>query len=83
MVENELAVAGWKANTSRVRSVNSGAPLRAWRLSAGDYRFTASFHEPGRSLQELIVLLALASWAACVGLLLRARRRANGEEPRP
>ncbi len=77
MVENELAIAGWRANTGLVRSVASGTPLRAWRLPAGEYEFAASFHEPGRPLQELAAALALAAWLGCVFLV--ARRRGSSE----
>lgn len=66
MVENELAIAGWHANTSRVRIVGSGTPLRAWRLSPGTYEFVASFHEPGRTAQEGAAGLALIAWLGCV-----------------
>ena len=75
MVENELAIAGWHANTGRVSSVKTATPLRAWRLSPGDYEFAASFAEPGRTLQELAAALALAAWFAGIFLLLRSRRR--------
>jgi hypothetical protein len=75
MVENELAIAGWKANTGHVQSVASGTPLRAWRLSAGHYEFTASFHEPGRWTQGLAAGLALLAWLGCVLALVRTRLR--------
>lgn len=71
MVENELAIRGWHANTNRVRIVDAGIPLRAWRLPAGRYTFTASFQEPGRSTQELAVVVALLAWLASVVLLWR------------
>jgi hydrogenase/urease accessory protein HupE len=71
MVENELAVAGWHANTDRVEAVKSGTPLRAWRLSPGTYRFTASFQEPGRSLQWSIAILALIAWIGCLCITRR------------
>lgn len=82
MVENELAIAGWHANTDRVQSVNSGTPLRTWRLAAGEYQFTASFHEPGRSLQELAALLAILAWLGCVVLVVRLRRHDGGKAAR-
>ena len=74
MVENELAIAGWHANTRRVGAVKSGTPLRAWRLSPGNYQFTASFQEPGRSLQWWVAVLALVAWLS--GWLM-IRRTAN------
>lgn len=73
MVENELAIAGWHASTSRVRSVKTRSPLRAWRLSPGNYEFTASFQEPGRPLQGLVAALALAAWLGCVFTVRRVR----------
>ncbi len=78
MIENELAIAGWHADTDRVRSVGSGTPLRAWRLSPGHYQFVASFDEPDRSLQELAALLALVAWLGCLVVILRAGHRARG-----
>jgi hypothetical protein len=77
MVENELAITGWRANTGLVRSVKSGTPFRAWRLPAGEYEFAASFQEPGRPLQELAAALALVAWLACVLLVARRRGRAG------
>jgi hypothetical protein len=74
MVENELAVAGWRTNTDRAQSVRNDTPFRAWRLSPGDYTFTASFHEPGRPLQDLMAALALAAWLGCVFVLRRGAR---------
>jgi hypothetical protein len=84
MVENELAVAGWHANTDRVQNVKSGTPLRAWRLSPGTYDFTASFHEPGRTSQWLAAALALAAWLGCVLLMARVgwrTRRTSTQSP--
>lgn len=78
MVENELAIAGWHANTKSVQSVRSGTPLRAWRLSPGDYEFVASFQEPGRPLQELAAVLALLTWLGCVLVIGRRRRHVRG-----
>jgi hypothetical protein len=73
MVENELAIAGWRSDTNRVQSVDSGTPLRAWRLAPGDYEFAASFREPGRSLQDLLAILAVVAWLGSVGAI-RCRR---------
>ena len=78
MVENELSVRGWRANTSKVQLVNAGIPLRAWRLSPGQYKFIASFQEPDRTLQELAAVLALIAWLGCVFLI----RRKNGSVSR-
>jgi len=82
MVENELAIRGWHANTSRVRLVDAGIPLRAWRLSPGHYRFVASFQEPDRNLQYLILAVAIAAWAGCV-FALRRRRSPSGTDGPP
>ncbi len=71
MVENELAIRGWHANTPRVRLVKAGIPLRAWRLSPGHYRFTATYQESDRTLQYLVVLIALLAWLGCVVALRR------------
>ncbi len=80
MVENELAINGWHANSQKVHLVDAGIPLRAWRLSPGRYQFTATYHERGRLLQELAVFAALAAWLGCVlalrrNLTLNPRRR--------
>jgi hypothetical protein len=69
MVENELAIRGWSANAKEVDAVSAGIPLRAWRLSPGRYRFTATFHEPDRPLQYLGLSAALIGWLGC-GLAL-------------
>ncbi len=73
MVENELSIQGWRANTSRVRLVRTDGPFRAWRLSPGTYRFTATYHQPGAELQDLVavaaILLSLGS-----GVVLWRRR---------
>jgi hypothetical protein len=74
MVENELAVPGWRTNSSKVQPVNAGIPLRTWRLSAGSYSFTATFHEGGRTAQYLAVLAALIAWVASMLMLLRRRK---------
>jgi hypothetical protein len=71
MVENELAIRGWHANSDRIRVVDAGIPLRAWRLPAGHYTFIASFQEPDRSAQELAVVAALLAWLASAVLLWR------------
>ncbi len=71
MIENELAILGWHSNTSRVRSVNVGLPLRAWRLSPGRYDFTASYDQPGRTAQELALVAALCAWLVSMWLLRR------------
>lgn len=71
MVENELAIAGWHANTDRVRPLASGTPLRAWYLPAGEYEFTASFQEPGRAPQESAAVLAIVSWLGCLLVVVR------------
>jgi hypothetical protein len=71
MVENELAINGWRANTQKVRIVNAGIPLRAWRLSPGHYRFTATYQERDRLLQELMVAGALVAWLGCALALRR------------
>jgi hypothetical protein len=71
MVENELAIRGWHANTSQISVVDAGIPLRAWRLPAGHYSFTASFQEPDRGIQELAVVAALLAWLASAALLWR------------
>jgi hypothetical protein len=75
MVENELAVRGWRADTSRVRAVDAGIPLRVWRLAPGTYRFTATFQEPGRSAQYAALFVALIAWLGCAAALRSAARR--------
>lgn len=71
MVENELAINGWRANTAKVQNINAGIPLRTWRLSPGRYTFIASYHEADRRLQELIATAALLAWVGCMLLLRR------------
>jgi hypothetical protein len=66
LVENELAIKGWRTSSPHVRAVNAGIPLRAWRLSPGSYTFTASFHELDRTPQELAVMVAVLLWIASV-----------------
>jgi hypothetical protein len=78
MVENELAISGWHANTASVRVVNAGIPLRAWRLPAGNYRFVASFQEPGRPLQYLALAAAILAWLASLFTLRRRRENPRG-----
>ena len=82
MVENELSIRGWHANTPKVHLVNAGIPLRAWRLSPGHYKFVASFQEPDRTLQELVAVFALISWLGCV-FLIRRRSGSVSREPLP
>jgi hypothetical protein len=71
MVENELAISGWQANTKRVSVVNAHIPFRAWRLSAGHYTFTATFQEPDRAFQVLAAVFALIAWLGCALLISR------------
>jgi hypothetical protein len=73
MVENELAIRGWRSNTPRAQVIKSGLPLRTWRLAPGTYRFTATYHESGRTMQALAAALALLAWLGSV-VLLRKRR---------
>jgi hypothetical protein len=81
MIENELAIPGWQANSTRVSAVDAHIPLRAWRLSPGRYSFNASFHEPGRTVQIIAGLLACLAWLSC-GLMLSSRRPClNGGTP--
>jgi hypothetical protein len=68
MIENELSIPGWHADSARVRPVDTRLPLRAWRLSPGTYTFTASYRDPERTLQELVAIAALLSWL--VGILV-------------
>jgi hypothetical protein len=78
IVENELAIAGWHASSSKVHSVAAGIPLRTWRLAAGRYTFTARFQEPGRPAQEAAVVAALLFWL--LGMVaLRRRPKVSGE----
>jgi hypothetical protein len=69
LVENELAVRGWRAGSPHVHRVDTDLPFRAWYLSPGRYRFSATFHEPGRSLQYIALVCALGGWLACVLIL--------------
>lgn len=71
MVENELAINGWRANTPKVHLVSAKIPLRTWRLSPGRYQFTATYHERGRLLQDLMVAIAIAAWLGCAFALRR------------
>jgi hypothetical protein len=70
LVENELAVGGWHANTKQVNVVNASVPLRAWSLSPGRYRFTTTFQEPGRSLQYIALAATLIAWLGCILMLM-------------
>jgi hypothetical protein len=85
MVENELAIVGWRGSTRRVRLIDAGIPLRAWRLAPGTYHFTATYHSPTAKKQLLAagaaILLALAG-----GILVWRRRqlgRNGGDLPTP
>jgi hypothetical protein len=80
MVENELAIPGWRANLAQVHIVRAGIPLRAWYLPAGKYQFTATYHEPGRGAQEIALVAALVLWLTCIVWL---RRTPVGEGPSP
>jgi hypothetical protein len=77
MIENELAVTGWHANTTRAQVIDGGIPLRTWRLARGSYTFTAHYREPGRPLQESAAGLALISWLVLSGMTWRHRRRCS------
>ena len=77
MVDNELSVAGWQASLPGVRLVDAGIPLRAWRLPAGSYEFTARFEQPGRVLQSLAAVVALLLWLACIAAVLRPTREGS------
>jgi hypothetical protein len=81
MIENELAVTGWHANTTRARVIGGGIPLRTWRLARGSYTFTAHYQEPGRPLQESVAGLALISWLVLSGMTWRHRRRCSLPPP--
>jgi hypothetical protein len=81
MVENELAVPGWRSDRPGVRIVDARIPLRAWRLPAGRYRFSASYRAPGRELQLAVLGLGLVAWLACpVALRRRAHRLVFGAD---
>jgi hypothetical protein len=71
MVENELSIPGWHADSSRVRPVKTRLPARAWRLSPGTYTFTASYRDPERTPQELVTVAAVLAWLAGVLVLWR------------
>jgi hypothetical protein len=84
MVENELAIKGWRASTPKVQIVTAGGPLRAWRLSPGRYQFTATYHLPTATEQLLAALAAILLFLATTALLLRPRatsRRSIAAEP--
>jgi hypothetical protein len=76
LVENELAIRGWQANTVKVTPMDAGVPMRAWRLSPGRYVFAASYHEGGRAAQEAAVIAALLFWLGSI-LAVRTIRRKN------
>jgi hypothetical protein len=78
MVENELNVSGWHANTGKVRLIDAGTPLRAWRLSPGSYTFTASYREPEKVLQEVLVVVVLLAWLGAFIALWRKPKRQVG-----
>jgi hypothetical protein len=82
MVENELAINGWQTNNPQVRTVDAGIPLRAWQLPAGRYQFTASYHEPGRTLQALALAAALAAWLGSALAIRRSGPRHAADCPR-
>jgi hypothetical protein len=73
MIENELAIPGWRASTSRARVIDGGTPLRTWRLAPGNYRFTARYREPGRPLAETAAAIALVGWGVLLGVIWRHR----------
>jgi hypothetical protein len=73
LVENELAIPGWRSSSSRVAPIDTDLPLRAWRLSAGRYTFTTTYRQPGRVVQGLLALLALLAWIAAAAVLYRRR----------
>jgi hypothetical protein len=73
MVENELAIRGWDANTPRAQVIDAHLPLRTWRLSAGTYRFTASYHESGRGTEIAAAVVALLAWLGSIVLVGRRR----------
>ncbi len=75
MVENELAIRGWRSSSPRATPVSAGVPFRAWRLAAGRYRFTARFQEPGREVQYLALLAVLLAWTGALLGVRRAGRR--------
>jgi hypothetical protein len=75
MVENELAIQGWRASTPKVQLVDTGGPLRAWRLSPGHYEFTATYHSPSAGKQLLAVLAAFLLALGLAASLWRRRVR--------
>lgn len=76
MIENELNIHGWHANTSRVRLLDAGTPLRAWRLSPGSYTFTASYRDPEKVPQQVLVVAVLLAWlGSCIALWRKPKRR--------
>lgn len=83
MVENELAIRGWRSNTPRARIIDGGIPLRVWSLGPGTYTFAASYHESGRTLQLSAVGAALFGWFGSLFLLFRRRCFADASRPDP
>jgi hypothetical protein len=73
MVENELFIRGWSANTARVRMLRTSGPFRAWRLSPGKYRFTATYQQPGAQDQDLAAIAAILLMLGSGALLWRRR----------
>jgi hypothetical protein len=73
LVENELAIRGWRANTTRVHAVDVNLPFRAWSLAPGHYQFTATFQEPGRLVQYIALVTTLTAWLGCIFILLSSR----------
>ena len=81
MVENELAIQGWRANNPKVSLVDTGGPLRAWRLSPGRYEFTATYHSPSAGKQLLAVLAAILLALGLAVCLWRQRRVSAAPPP--
>jgi hypothetical protein len=77
MVENELAIAGWSSSSRKATLVRTELPFRAWRLSRGNYRFTAAYHQPGGTAQYILLLMTLLSWSGCLGTMALLHTRAK------
>jgi hypothetical protein len=69
MVENELAIPGWHTGSRRVRLLSTQLPLRVWKLSPGNYRFTATYQQPGKETQLLVAVVAALAWIGLVALV--------------